>query len=190
MFYHGTSYKNLKEILSSGIEVRKNKLSNWLNYPSRNNRVYLTNGAYALFYAYSADPKKSVIFEINENYLDKSLMGTDEDSVSTIICENKSNKELFKTVNEIDLKNYDTEWERFMEVMGCCTYKGNISELCITRWAEIDWKQNIKLECEAMNPASVVDYVNFGYNRKEICKWVFDGDSSLMSRNGIKIFEN
>ena len=65
--FHGTSQKHLNSILKKGLMPRGKKPSNWEEYPSANDRVYLTR-SYAIFFAIQSahltdtDP---VIIEVN-----------------------------------------------------------------------------------------------------------------------------
>ena len=67
LIYHGTSFKNLDSILNNGIDPRSDGKSNWEEYESRDDMVYLTL-AYPFYYAacVAKNDDPLVVFEIEE----------------------------------------------------------------------------------------------------------------------------
>jgi hypothetical protein len=161
--FHGTSQKHLNSILNKGLSPRGNEPSNWEEYPSANDRVYLTR-SYAIFFAIKSahltdtDP---VIIEVIPSK-DKKLVA-DEDYLAQ--CEWKDKQLKF-------LENYDnkarTDWwlkssplfpnmaVHSLNNLGNCCHMGKIDKKDIKGW--MSFKTNNEV---AMSHDPTITIMNF-----------------------------
>lgn len=178
--YHGTSFKNLKSILKNGIKPRGKKIGIWKDCPSRKDRVYLSN-CYAPYFSFSADENKSVIFEIDTDLLNPRKMGADEDVVAQVLHANDKTKDLIELTKTIQLEKFDAVWEKSLEVMGTCSYKGPIPLKAITRYAVIDFKKATWLWVKCADISiSLIHHAFLGKEQENLTGWIF-GDNKLES---------
>ena len=184
--YHGTSAKNIKSILKEGIKPRGKKIGVWENCPSRKDRVYLTN-CYAPYFAYSADEGKSVIFEIDTDFLTPWKMGADEDVVAQVLHSSGQaygydKMDLIELTKTIQLEKFDAVWGKSLEAMGTCSYKGLINPKAITRYAVIDFKKAtwLWIKCADIS-ISLIHHTFMGKEHENLTGWIF-GDNALESQ--------
>ena len=187
--YHGTSAKNLKSILNYGIKPRGrgNRKSNWDHTViSRVGHVYMTT-AYALYFALCAKGKgdMGLVVEIDTGKLDESWLYPDEDFIAQALekTEAKHGVGNRPTLNErtaqIDLESYRHCWEKSLEYMGNCSYRGPVPSSAITRYATIDFKKRPEIAMTSMDPSICIDNYRFcGWKYRGLVAWLF-GDGPM-----------
>lgn len=185
LLYHGTSAKNLSQILASGIRPRDPKeKGHWTNCPSRTDRVYMTE-CYSQYFAFCCDPKSSVIFEIDTDMLDSKLMGTDEDIVAQIIAQ-RTGQNLIKVTKALDVNQYDDRWESLLSAMGNCSYKGVIPPEAIRRYVIINWKENLFAELNSWDTTvSILNYQFLKATHQRVQGWLFGDEKDPFSEEKI-----
>jgi hypothetical protein len=133
--YHGTSAAYLESILKHGLRPRRKQKSNWDEYPSRPDMVYLTT-AYAPYFAYAHDLGNPLIVEIDTKQLPQGGFMPDEDFVQEALRQSgdvQANKRIVAS-----LEDYQSYWEMSVAKMGTCAFKGRIPPQTITRYCTWD----------------------------------------------------
>jgi hypothetical protein len=178
--YHGTSIKHLESILKQGIKPRGKKQGVWDKCPSRHDRVYLSN-CYAPYFAFSADEDTGVIFEIDTDKLDARKMGADEDVVAQVLHTHDKTQDLFELTKSIKLEKFDAVWDKSLEAMGTCSYKGAIPVKAITRYAIVDFSKATWLWVRCADISiSLIHHAFCGKEQENLTAWIF-GDEKLES---------
>jgi hypothetical protein len=146
--YHGTSAKNLDNILKHGIQPRGGKKGNWTHsVESRRDMVYLT-AAYPLHFALSATKpgEDRLILEINIHKLNPWALHPDEDFLEQATRKYRpegcprDRKPATRWFRE-QLPSYARHWSVSIENIGNCCHLGPVPVGAITRYAVIpkDW---------------------------------------------------
>lgn len=219
LLYHGTSEKNLRNILKNGLLPRKeNKISNWEHTIDSNlDAIYLTN-SYALYYAYcavdAARNERLAILEIDTDKLNTSLLCSDEDAIAQIFKNSPQKEKLQQNWSLIEATEYfrnkmqEYSADVSLEVLGTCAYIGNIPISAISRVAFVKQKTYFEMVVAGYDPTiSIFNYKFLGSTYRETSKWLFDPQSievktvEIMpgikqkshplpkSRNGIKVLK-
>ena len=164
--YHGTSERHLNSILMNGIVPRgyRGAESNWEDYPSADDRIYLTQ-AYGIYFAYSAakDDERGVIIEVEVELDD--LVG-DEDAFAQGKFEAGHELEF---LNDWDMPKRTSFWrhqlgdmfgtgEASLKMLGNCAHPGVVSKNKITRYRAFD----VTLEI-ILNHDPVISLMNFHF---------------------------
>ncbi len=144
LIYHGTRVENIPSILTKGLLPRYSQISNWNDLPSREDVVYLSD-AYAPFYAHHCNIRSGALIEIDLNCLNQELLYPDEDFLEQFFQNIEAGDDInnrtawFKN----NLTSFQTFWNKSMESLGNCCYRGEIP-LCaisrITTWCVSDLK--------------------------------------------------
>ena len=145
--YHGTTTKNLDDILTNGLKPRHDKESNWQEFPSRKDMIYLTD-SYAPHFALCAyDVAKGkfdpVVIEVNvkldrlypdEDYLEQKtrIDPAWKDSVEKTTIQERT--KFFRD----ELLNYKNFAEDSIKFLGNACYKGVIKPNNIKRYTVLD----------------------------------------------------
>lgn len=149
--YHGTSESKLKAILKDGIKPRGKKDGNWKRTVKSNpTAVYLTD-AYPLHFAMASAKGKErlVILEIDTEALNYFKFAPDEDCLEQGTrkdpnFENVPGTEPFNMKKRTQwfrdraLKQFSHLWRKSLEMMGTCTYYGDIPPEAITRYSLVN----------------------------------------------------
>ncbi len=166
--YHGTTIRNLDNILAHGLRPRIDTPGHWKQYPSRPDMVYLTI-AYPFYFATHMDdedqdgnyrPEKLVI-EIDSTWLDQRLLYPDEDFVAQLVAQqiNTSIAAIHDDIREnlTDMTFQDPSgnvvpaWEARLATLATCCYRGVIPRAAMTRYCVFDWRMRILLGAMAYN---------------------------------------
>ena len=174
--YHGTSSKNLNKILEKGIQPRGKRKSNWKEYPSRSDMVYLTN-AYAPFFAVQSCKKdeKALVLELDRDSLDASNVYPDEDFIAQAIAQqtNGSIEDVHDAVRD-NLEDYQHHTDVSLGNLGNACYKGTVPQNAITRYCLIDIKERPDLGMTVLDPSiSLLNYKFCGSRYRSIISWLF-----------------
>lgn len=186
--YHGTSELHLKSILLHGIKPRGMKKSNWKDYPSRHDMVYLST-AYAPYFSLMG-MDKPVVFEVDMNELNIDYLHPDEDFISQAIArqEKKPLKDVHDRVRNT-IERYQHHWELSIEQMGNCCYLGKIPLNAITRYVTWDISAQSHVSLMASDPViSVINYQLCGEKYRNLTAWLFGDDKELQSQ--IRCFQD
>lgn len=158
--YHGTSARQLKRILVSGLEPRKERKGNWVHtVESSPHCVYLTN-AYPHHFARVAATRRDdrcAIVEIDTDRLDSFYLLPDEDALAHVARKGtgKTLLELSEHYREHLLDYAGTEaWEKSLKLMGNCCYFGAIPAAAITRAASFERSNVITYADPVVSPAN------------------------------------
>ena len=194
--YHGTTTKYLSRILKGGIKPRgATGNSNWEEFPSMDNRVYLSS-TYPLYFAAAAtdlDAKKAgmAVFEIESKGLDRDRLYPDEDFITQCITHNEGRplKEVQKEVIA-KMEGYQHHWNDSLEKMGNVSYHGAIPASAITRYATVDHRIRASLTSDSLNPTiTIINHAIKGRYYQDFVKWVFGDRKTLPQLEEAKSFE-
>lgn len=193
ILYHGTSEVYLNKILEKGLVPRKDQKipnSNWKEYPSQTNMIYLST-AYPFYFAYTAcdqvNQSKGVVFELDLPD-DSTSFYPDEDFIYHCIKNRykdkyNTSKEALKQLHE-DIKNnlqsYQHYWGHSITKMGVCSYKETITPEHIKRYCVVDFRKTPHIALSCLDPSISPD--NFAIKGKyyqDLVKWFF-GDRELL----------
>ena len=179
--YHGTSSRFLNAILKRGLHSRgSKKIGNWEKFPSRTDMVYLTV-AYPFFFAACCTEKdeQSLVIEIDSDKLDQSLFYPDEDFIAQGLS-HQLNVPIESIHHQITrgIKKYRQYWEKSLDGIGNCCYKGAIPLSAITRYCLFDAKQRPSIAICMMDPSiSILNYTLIGKHKyRNLVAWMF-GDA-------------
>lgn len=152
--YHGTSEKYLEAVLRGGLLPRRKRKGNWVHSVGSNpNAVYLTS-TYSIFYAQCAtesNDEKLAVIEIDTTLLDEALFAPDEDMLeqcsrqdSGLPCFGLSMKKRNVWFRKRLHSDFQHLWEKSLEVMGVCTYFGEVPPFAMTRVAVMPFEHPIR----------------------------------------------
>lgn len=185
MLYHGTRVLEFADIREKGIEPRGEKESNWQEYPSHPDLVYLTT-AYACYFAYcslkEADLENVLlILEVDESKLDEWNMRPDEDWVARRFSSNTlasmRDKQNAALAN-IDL--YAGYWRDCLDELGNCSHRGVIPVSALTRWATFDASRRTELSMTILDPTiTEMNYKILGSFYRGLIAWIFGDEKEL-----------
>jgi hypothetical protein len=179
ILYHGTTDKNLLDILSKGITPRGSKESVWGECPSRPDCVYLTN-AYGFFYAGNVigEDGKMVILEVN---VDKENLLPDEDFLEQCMRHDLGDDpdyNILATTWDIrdNLPKYKAYWADSLAGLGNAAHQGTIFPSQIKRYAIVD----DMAFTFAFDPAiCLANYSIMGAYYRNGMRWLFDPDCEM-----------
>ena len=180
--YHGTALRFKDGILQDGIEPRGDVDSNWDAHPSRPDLVYLTV-AYPFYFALCAAEKEPLlVFEIDSEKLDQSLFLPDEDFIAQVISQQQKKplEEIHPRVVE-SLESWQDLWEKSLEGLGNCSYKGRIPAEAITRYCVFDTKERPEIALMMADPSiSIMNYFFVGKRKYvPLVEWMFGDRESI-----------
>jgi hypothetical protein len=179
--YHGCSARRVPSILSKGLQPRFSGRSNWHDYPSRTDMVYLSQ-AYPFYYAInSGDAEKCAVFEIDTSLLQPRLFHPDEDFVvqALVAGNGGSVKDIHDEIRD-DLETYQQHWRESLKRLGNCCYQGAIPPECITRYCIFHVSARPNLAMELLSPQiSLRNYAVTGQHYRHLVEWMF-GDRKLL----------
>jgi hypothetical protein len=186
--YHGTSTKRLDEILKHGLRPRKGRKckSNWKEYPSRTDMVYLTS-AYPFYFAASAAGKGEdpVVFEIDTTLLEEGNFFPDEDFISQGM-KDIANHDKYRE----NLELYQHHWELSVEKLGNCCYKGVIPAKAITRYCILSKKRS-DLLIQMLDPSiSIMNFMVLGTWYNNFVSYMFGDLELIPDKFGDMKFDN
>ena len=196
--YHGTNYKYLDAILKKGIIPRKKKKSQWEEYPSNPDMVYLTT-AYPFYFATNTldgdEDEKAIVFEIDGKGLSENLFYPDEDFIVQGISDEQRKKwglpndnfaKTMKIRNSIE--DYKTNWKTSINALGNVCYKGIIPPESITRYCVVDFKKRVELYFDVGDPViSIGNYGFLGEHYRRLVEWFFGDCKNYPTKNPIVI---
>ena len=145
--YHGTTTKTLDDILTNGLRPRHDNQSNWQEFPSRKDMIYLTD-SYAPHFAlcaYDVAERKfdPVVIEVNvkldrlypdEDYLEQKARIDPEWKASVEKTTIQERTKFFRD----ELLNYKNFAEDSIKFLGNACYKGVIKPKNIKRYTILD----------------------------------------------------
>ena len=192
LIYHGTSFKNFDSILNNGIDPRSDRKSNWEEYESRDDMVYLTL-AYPFYYAacVTENDDPLVVFEIDCGKLDVSNLYPDEDYIAQGISHQtgKSLKDVHFDIRD-NIDEWKDLWESSLDKMGNVCHKGNIPISCVTRYAIVDPKEfNPHIYIDLLDPSiTPINYMIKGEYYRNLVNWFFGDREKLPQIDEAKQF--
>jgi hypothetical protein len=200
LIYHGTSFKNLDSILNNGIDPRSeicwripsDGKSNWEEYESRDDMVYLTL-AYPFYYAacVTENDDPLVVFEIDYDKLDASKLYPDEDYIAQGVSEQEAVplKEVHFIIRD-NIDKWKDLWESSLEKMGNICHKGNIPISYATRYTVVDPKEfNSHIYIDLLDPSICpLNYEIKGEYYRNLVNWFFGDREELPQIDQAKQF--
>lgn len=189
ILYHGTSGTSFVDIQQHGLKPRKDEAGSWFtNVKSNRNLVYLTNnhvisefsGVRAsiakssdtvVLLSVDTDTLEADCFTVDENFLDQEERG------SFANC----SIDLRKTQRARSVG--DNRWDRSLDKVGMCGYKGIIPPDKINVVGFIPLKHSVyyRPEFDCLPPAAncyVFDEFLSKYNISPQSGWVYDNDTT------------
>jgi len=177
--YHGTTSLNLNKILKKGLIPRGKKKSNWEEFPSRHDLVYVSQSYPFYFGINSVKSEPVLVVEIDLEKLDKSLLLPDEDYISQAMSKKAEIKDIHIKIRD-NIEMWQRCWEASLNGIGNCSYKGTIPVSAITRYCLFDFKIRPHVACAMLDPSiSIMNYCFLGSKYRSIVSWMF-GDSETM----------
>ena len=150
--FHGTSTKKLDQILKNGLTPRGRKKSNWKDYPSAKDRVYLTK-AYALFFgslAAQEDDSEGVVLEVSG--IDIGKLVPDEDALAQAkftdlpVLDTMTLKQRTRYWRD-NAPKYTCLTNDSLRLLGNCAHMGTIPPIEIEKYVTFDPVQ-VTLVCD------------------------------------------
>ena len=173
--YHGTAERFLPKILAKGLKPRGKKKSQW-DVPSRPDMVYMSIG-YPFYYALQAseEDERLLVLEIDLDCLEEPKLYPDEDFIAQAISrqEGLPLMEVHNVVLEI-LEDYQHSWEKSLDGLGNCCYKGMIPPSAITRYCLFDTSVQPELTLWMSDPS--ISILNFMFCKDKyvgLVEWAF-----------------
>jgi len=183
---HGTSSDLIESALENGIQPRGLGDSNWKEFPSRPDMVYLST-AYPLYYAIAAAEKKEkpqnldvVFFEVDLRSLKTKNMYPDEDFVAQAVAqlEKRPIEEIHNNIRE-NLGAYRKSWKRSLKHMGVCAHRGPIPPEAILRYARIDLRKNPYVFWAIDPVISLINYAICGKRYEKVTSWALGYEKEI-----------
>jgi hypothetical protein len=176
LIYHGTTADRMADILANGLRPRGKTASQWAEYPSRTDCVYLTT-AYPFFFAMAGPTTagKRFVVEIDTDKLDQSLFLPDEDFIAQSLFHSTGNTRSQDDIhNEIryKLEKFEAQdlgdsyivtdipgaiqavqpaWQLSLKFLTTCCYRGVVPPSAFTRYCLFDYKQRPLVSALAYN---------------------------------------
>lgn len=179
--YHGTNEANLSKIKLHGLRPRQRRKSQWKEYPSRPDMVYLTT-AYALYFALNSKGKsRYMILEIESDELDQNKFFPDEDFIAQKLAWQEKAKlsDIHLDIRD-NLEAYQQYWQDSIDGLGNCCYKGTIPFSAIKRICFLEPNTRMYIEIMAVDPAiSILNYTLLGSKYRGLLAWLF-GEQELL----------
>jgi hypothetical protein len=175
ILYHGTSGGLLPSIRTKGLVPRRRRKSNWKDYPSRSDMVYLTT-AYPLWFAFQAmdEAELALVLEIDGDRLQQGEWFPDEDFVAQ--CLAGQNDQPLKEVHlplVRNLEDYRHHWRDSIAGLGNAAYRGVIPFSAVTRYCMVDMAKQKRLHLMCDPTISLMNYKFCGDNYREMVAWLF-----------------
>lgn len=178
LLYHAANYRDLRDILTYGLQPRGARASRWAKAPSRPDRVYLTR-AFPLYFAAAAltqEAQTAAVIEIDGDALDAALLRPDEDAfvqalqVLGLIDESQ----MRAIASSGDFAGTEHMWPESLAMLGNVAHSGAISRSAFTRVAVVRFTK--ELYDFALRPIVTMDYVRDHHAElATIAAWLFDG---------------
>lgn len=138
--------------------------------------VYLTT-AYPFYYATTGGEEKAVVFEIDAETLDESLLHPDEDYIHHLV-RSRTGEELTEEQDRQicrDLDLFQDQWRKSLAFLGNCAYRGTIPSKAITRYCLFDPAVRPDLAFHVMDASiSLLNYEFQGHQFEQVVKWFFE----------------
>jgi len=180
LLYHGTTETQLNQIRLTGLRPRGKRKSNYTEYPSRKDMVYLTN-AYPFYYALNTsdeEPDIAAVLEIDTDHLTPANFYPDEDFI-TQAMKDVQDEDFHKTHDRVrdGLLAYQQHRQLSLERIGNCCYRGTIPLDAITRVCYFDSDKRTTLMMVCLDPTiSIMNYSVCREKYQSLVSWMF-GDS-------------
>lgn len=179
--YHGTNESNVAKIQLKGVQPRQKRKSQWEDYPSRPDMVYLTT-AYALYFAMNSKGKERyAMLEIESDELDQSKLYPDEDFIAQALAQSQKGK-LFEIHQQVkdNLEIYQDCWQQSIYGLGNCCYKGTIPFSAVQRICYMQPGSRMYIEIMGIDPSiSILNYSILGEKYRNLIAWLFGDRKSL-----------
>lgn len=181
---HGTSSKNLDDILKNGLVPRGEKVSCWEECPSHPDRVYLSN-AYAFYFAHNfiKDDEDALIVEVDVDqknlYPDEDFLGQVTDNATfnlpsdaTLIDRTMWIRDRLEDMPRAKRIYYA---DMSLENIGNASHEGPIPVSRIRRMARIPGKDCVRLVLMEFDPIiATINYRLLGENYRKFQESLFD----------------
>lgn len=174
--YHGTSAGVARLSLTEGLVPRGERKSNW-EIESRDDLVYMT-AAYAPYFALcTEDADEFGIIEIDTDLLDSSLFLPDEDfmeqATRDIGFPEGSMEERTQYFRD-HLEEFADFWQRSVQGLGNCAYRGSIPTEAITGVITFDAELPQEVKFSILDPSiSILNYAFCGGKYRDLTQWFF-----------------
>lgn len=171
--YHGTGIQHLVSILTNGLRPRNKKKSNWKEFPSRKDMVYLST-AYAPYFAMINNSDKAVILEIEIDELDQDKLFPDEDGIAQALSQQEKVPldEVHDQVKD-NLEFYQHLAMASIDLIGNICYQGTIKPEQIKRYTTIEFNKRTELTMICGDPSiSVMNYKLCGNKYRTFTEWL------------------
>ena len=186
--YHGTTEVSLEKLLVNGISPRGDKSTNWKDYPSRVDMVYLTQ-SYALYFAIQAtqntDKERILIIEVDSNKLNQTKFFPDEDFLAQEINDLSKHDEF-----RDNLVQYKNRWKDSLSKIGNVAYKGIVHPYSFSRYCLIDVKKHAEVAMMGLDPTiSIMNYKFVGFKYRNLIAWLFGDSDSLVTPEEVEMYK-
>ena len=181
ILYHGTSKTKAIAAIKFGLRPRRDDVSNWKEYPSNDDMVYLTD-TYPLFFAI-ATTKEYEEMAVMEVSVDMDNLYPDEDFIHQVYEMQELPK--LKPLEAIRLQMCNKElWKMSLEKLGNVAHQGRISVESIIRVWTFAWgnKEHLRLLYEACDP--IISILN-----KQFCGEKYKELLEICKKMGILIYD-
>lgn len=171
--YHGTGIQHLESILTNGLRPRNDNKSNWEEFPSREDMVYLST-AYAPYFALINNPENAVILEVDLDELDQDKLFPDEDGIAQALSQQEKVPldEVHDQVKD-NLEYYQHLALASIDLIGNICYQGVIEPSKIKKVTTIDFSQRTELSMICGDPMiSVMNYRLCGNKYRTFTEWL------------------
>ena len=176
--YHGTSERNLEKLLKDGLAPRGEGITNWKEYPSRPDMVYLTQ-AYALYFAISAsdtDTERCLIMEIDTTKLNQTKFFPDEDFLAQ-----EAGSLMMHEFFRDNIFDHKKRWKDSLLQLGNVAYRGKVHPYAFSRYCLFDAKVRPEIAMNALDPTiSIMNYKFCGPKYRRLISWLFEDTDQLL----------
>ena len=177
--YHGTSTANMAQILKEGLKPRSmTGRTQWSDFPSRDDMVYLTT-AYPWYFAVNAALGKknldAAVYQIDLRCLAKQKMHPDEDWIAQSVAQTR-NVPLDSVHDQVrrTIESYQEYWRMGLKAMGTVAHKGVIPADAIVQVVTFDMKKRPEIMLSITDPTiTPINYMVKGWFYRQLVDWTF-----------------
>ena len=186
--YHGTTESFLADIQKDGIHPRAERESQWSEFPSRPDMVYLTT-AYPFYFAHCIQKVESArlcVIEVDSSRLSPWRFYPDEDFITQVLMKEKkmpmdrAHRKVQKRFTE-----FQRHWKESVNGLGNMAYQGVIAPKAITRICLFDGATRPNLWLAFADPTiTLTNYILCGTRYRGMVEWMFGRREQLPQVEG------